>query len=208
MYHHAERSIDVKAVSTMCSILVALVGFACSQESPADHREPRNQRRAPEAATSALDAAETPTHATDSVQRAGLSPGQRLYVPVYSHVYWGPKPRALNLACTLSIRNIDPETAISLETVDYYDTRGSLVGHYVDDAVTLAPLETTEYYLEERDVTGGSGANFIVDWTADTPVSPPVVEAVMIGIHSGQGISFVSESREIVPRSSAARHGE
>ena len=60
------------------------------------------------------------------------------------------------------------------------------------------PLETTEFLINERDVAGGSGANFIVRWRSVEPVNPPYVEAVMIGTDAGQGISFVSQAREIV----------
>lgn len=123
---------------------------------------------------------------------------QTLYVPVYSHVYWGPRPTPFNLACTLSIRNVDISAPITITSVDYYDTAGTLVGHYLDRPRGLMPLETTEFYIEERDASGGSGANFIVRWESGAPVNPPVVEAVMIGIYSGQGISFTSEAREIV----------
>ena len=49
-------------------------------------------------------------------------------------------------------------------TVDYYDTAGNIVRHFLDQPRALAPLETVDFYIKERDTTGGSGANFIVRW--------------------------------------------
>lgn len=149
-------------------------------------------------------ASETHAPATSNNEDAGaadagptFATGQALYVPVYSHVYYGPGQRHFNLACTLSVRNIDTDSPITLIAVDYYNTTGELVRPFVDGPRTLAPLETLDFYIQERDTTGGSGANFIVRWGSNTEVNAPIVEAVMIGVAEGQGISFVSPSREI-----------
>lgn len=126
-----------------------------------------------------------------------LSSGQLLYVPVYSHIYTGDKERPFNLAVTLSIRNTDTKGTLRLTAVDYYDTEGMLVRSYLDAPRELGPLASIRYVVAERDVKGGSGANFIVRWESAAPVNAPVVESVMIGAQSGQGISFTSQAREI-----------
>lgn len=51
--------------------------------------------------------------------------------------------------------------------------------------------------MREDDSRGGAGANFLVDWGAEQPISEPVVEAVMIGTASQQGISFISPGRVV-----------
>jgi hypothetical protein len=51
--------------------------------------------------------------------------------------------------------------------------------------------------VTRNDTKGGSGANFIVEWIAQTEISEPLVEAVMIGTDSQQGISFVGQGRVI-----------
>jgi hypothetical protein len=51
--------------------------------------------------------------------------------------------------------------------------------------------------LAEGDTVGGSGANFLVKWQAKSKVNPPLIEGVMIGTRSGQGISFVSRGQVI-----------
>ena len=54
--------------------------------------------------------------------------------------------------------------------------------------------------IAERDKAGGSGANFIVEWTATQPVTVPIIEAVMIGTQTQQGISFTSRGQVIAER--------
>ena len=68
----------------------------------------------------------------------------------------------------------------------------------LDKPVTLNPLESTRYVIPERDKTGGSGANFIVVWKSDKLVNPPIVESIMIGTKSSQGVSFTSRGRAII----------
>ena len=130
-----------------------------------------------------------------------LSKGQTIYVPVYSNIFSAPRKIPFNLATLLSVRNTDMSGSITIISADYYDTKGKLVRRYYQQPVTLAPLESTSIYIPEDDTVGGSGANFIVKWTSSREVNAPIVESVMIGMKSGQGISFVSPGQEI--RSSA-----
>jgi hypothetical protein len=126
-----------------------------------------------------------------------LSKGQTLYVPVYSNIFSAPKKIPFNLATILSIRNTDMSNPIKIVAADYYDTKGKLVRKYYPQPITLAPLESTDIFIPEDDTTGGSGANFIVKWNSQKEVNVPIIESVMIGMRSGQGISFVSPGQEI-----------
>jgi hypothetical protein len=128
----------------------------------------------------------------------GLSKGQTIYVPAYSHIYIGNKERPFLLTVTLSIRNIDPKHEIKITTVDYYETQGKMLKKNIDRPVVLQPLESLRYVLPEKDKSGGSGANYIVEWQAETLVNPPIVETIMIGTQSQQGISFTSRGKEIL----------
>lgn len=127
-----------------------------------------------------------------------LSSGQKIYVPAYSHIYSGNTERPFLLAVTLSIRNVDPRQAITITVVDYYATQGMHLKHYLTAQKTLKPLESLRFVIPESDKSGGSGANFMVEWTSDRPVNPPIVEAVMIGAQSQQGISFTSRGQVLV----------
>lgn len=128
---------------------------------------------------------------------ARLSKGQILYVPVYSHVYTGDRALPFNLAATMGIRNIDLTNSITVTRVTYHDSKGRLVKRFLSGPLTLPPQGSTSFYLKERDTSGGFGAHFIVEWEAPREINEPIVESVMIGARSGQGISFVSPGREI-----------
>ncbi|MBW2439557.1 MAG: DUF3124 domain-containing protein [Deltaproteobacteria bacterium] len=130
-------------------------------------------------------------------EEAPLSRGQTVYVPIYSHIYSGVKGRPFDLAATLSIRNTNLKNSITLLAVKYYDSEGKLVEDYLIKPLQLNALVSTRYIITEADRAGGSGANFIVVWTSERNVNPPIIEAVMIGTHSGQGISFLSRGQVI-----------
>jgi len=100
---------------------------------------------------------------------------------------------------TLSIRNIDPKRQINICLVDDYETQGKLVKKQIENPLTLKPLESLRYVIPERGISGGSGANFIVEWKANMLVNPPIVESIMIGTQSQQGVSFISRGRVIFP---------
>ena len=126
-----------------------------------------------------------------------LSAGQTVYVPIYSHIYSGLKGRPFSLAATLSIRNTDPKYPITLVSVQFYDSEGKLLKEYLDKPAELKAMASTRYTITESDTAGGSGANFLVKWKSQREVNPPLVEGVMIGTRSGQGISFVSRGQVI-----------
>jgi len=131
-------------------------------------------------------------------EKIGLSDGQTIYVPAYSHIYSGNREQPFLLTVTLSIRNIDPKHQIKITIVDYYETQGKLLKKYVEKPVILNPLESLRYIIPERDKAGGSGANFIVEWKSDKFVNPPIVESIMIGTQNQQGISFTSRGQTII----------
>ncbi len=126
-----------------------------------------------------------------------LSKGETVYVPVYSNVFSAPKQIPFYLATILSIRNTDMSNPVTVLSADYFDTKGKLLKRYYQQSVTLAPLESTYIYIPEDDTAGGFGANFIVKWKTPQEVNMPIIECVMIGAKSGQGISFVSPGQVI-----------
>jgi hypothetical protein len=126
-----------------------------------------------------------------------ISKGQLVYVPVYSHIYSGNRENPFYLAATLSIRNIDPKHTITLLAADYYDSAGKLVKKYVDRATPINPVSGIRFVIKESDTVGGSGAAFIVKWESVQPVNTPIIESIMIGTQTQQGISFTSRGRVI-----------
>ena len=124
-----------------------------------------------------------------------LLKGQTVYVPVYSHIYSGDREQPFYLATTLSIRNTDRKHPITLTAVDYYDSQGKFLKHYLEKPLTLDAMATQRYVVSESDKSGGSGAKFIVVWQSDPPVTEPLIESVMISTKTQQGISFTSRGR-------------
>lgn len=138
---------------------------------------------------------------TGALEPTGLSQGQTLYAPIYSHIYFKNQERTIDLAATVSIRNTDRTHSLVLSTIDYMDNNGQLVRQYLDRPRRLAPLASTSVLIEERDAAGGLGANFIVEWHAAQPINAPVVESIMISTRSALGISFTSRARVLSERS-------
>jgi hypothetical protein len=144
-----------------------------------------------------LSIAMLPTNGWTATADIRLSQKQTVYVPVYSNVFSGPRKRPLQLEATLAIRSTDPVASLRITAIDYYDTAGKLVRRHLKRPQVLGPLASADVHIEERDVSGGFGANFIVKWEADRIINAPVIECVMIGASGGQGISFVSPGQEI-----------
>jgi len=126
--------------------------------------------------------------------------GQTVYVPAYSHVFTGPRANPYNLAISLTVRNTDPSAGMTVTAIDYHDHNGRLIRRYAPSPLSLAPLASSYVHLEEKDTSGGFAPKFIVRWEAPRPISAPLIEAVMIGATSGQGISFVSQGQVIQER--------
>ena len=178
--------------------MAAVVLAACPSQETDQHSQSDARR---EAQPHSLPASPSPPGPDTGAGRARTTAiGQTIYVPIYSHIYYQNKSRALNLTATLSIRNTDLTRSIRVTAVRYYDTDGNVVKEYVAQPLRLAPLATTEVIVEERDMSGGSGANFIVEWSASELVTEPIVEAVMVNSSLSLGLAFVSPGRVIRQR--------
>ncbi|MGQ9921804.1 MAG: DUF3124 domain-containing protein [Desulfobacca sp.] len=121
--------------------------------------------------------------------------GQLVYVPVYSHIYFGDRGKTFNLSVTLSIRNVAPRHPIEVQSVQYLDETGKVVRELVAKPFLLASFAASRFFIQESDVTGGSEAAFLVRWRAAQPVPPPIIDALMVGTSFGQGISFNTSGR-------------
>jgi Protein of unknown function (DUF3124) len=122
---------------------------------------------------------------------------QSVYVPAYSSLVDSGGQALLNLSVTLSVRNTSPTLSLVVEHIDYYDTAGNLVQHYIPATIAVRPFGTIEILIPTNDVRGGTGANFVVDWGATAPTSEPVIETVMVGASGGRGFAFISPGHPI-----------
>ncbi len=126
--------------------------------------------------------------------------GQTIYVPAYSAVYTSDRAHRFELAITLSIRNTDQDHPIFLTAARYHDQDGQRVRDHVKKPIRIGPMASIEYFVSESDTSGGVSASFLVDWVAEQSVTAPVVESIMVGTLSTQGVSFTCPGRVLQDR--------
>lgn len=131
-----------------------------------------------------------------------LSRGQALYLPIYSHIWYGDLnkqgyPIKSAVSALVSIRNTDPRTPIRILSARYYSTEGTLLRNYLSGPHTVPPMGTFELYVERKESAGGSGANFVIDWQSDAPANAPLVEALHVDVHGSRGLTFITHTRPI-----------
>ncbi len=126
----------------------------------------------------------------------GYSQG-KTYLPIYSHIYHDHEHKSFDLTITISIRNVLPNDTVYILKADYFNTIGENIRQYIDRPIYLCPLETLEIVIEEQDIEGGSGANFVFDWATLNGKNPPLFEAVMISTYGQQGLSFITRGVQI-----------
>ena len=139
-----------------------------------------------------------------AVAQRALSNGQLLYLPIYSVVQYGDRDRSgaareLPVSALVSVHNTDLERPIRLLGARYYATDGKFLRDFVPSARVLKPMETVEFLVERRDVVGGSGANFVIQWEAAAPVSPPLVQALHVEVQTNRAIVFTTDA-VLIPR--------
>ena len=136
-------------------------------------------------------------------QRA-LSSGQYLYLPIYAFIQYGDRDksgtaRELPVSSLVSIHNTDLDRPIRLLAARYFGTDGRFLRDFLPAPRALKPMETVEFLVERRDVVGGSGANFVIQWEAEVPVSPPLVQALHVEMQTNRAIVFTTDA-VLIPR--------
>jgi hypothetical protein len=143
----------------------------------------------------------TPSYAGAS--GVSLYSWQSLYLPIYSHVYHGEvnpktgKPSETLVSAMISIRNTDPRMALKVTSARYYNTEGKLLSEFLPVPRSVPPLGTHELYVPRSDSSGGSGANFIIEWNAERPINPPLVEALHADIREARTLLFITTARPV-----------
>lgn len=139
-------------------------------------------------------------------QDVTLSVGQTLYLPIYSHLYHGElnpksgKPSETLVSTHVSVRNTDPKQSIRLSSARYYNTDGKLLREYLPQPQTIPPLGTYELFVSRSDSSGGSGANFLIDWNAEKPANSPLVEALHADIREARTLLFTTSGKPLPAR--------
>lgn len=119
------------------------------------------------------------------------------YLSVYSHIYTVTQQRISDLTATISMRNTSITDTLYVFKAEYFDTNGKSVRNYITQPIFIAPMETAEIVIEQKDNAGGSGANFIFDWKIKPSSPEPLFEAIMISTSGQQGLSFTTQGKRI-----------
>jgi hypothetical protein len=126
-----------------------------------------------------------------------LAKQQKVYVPAYSDIYHLDGNKRFLLTVTAVVRNTSLQDTVYVNKVDFLDSKGSLIRKYVQRTIAIGPLASAEFIVEYQEKQGGAGASFIIDWGSKNQAAKPLIQAVMIGTLSQQGISFITEGIDI-----------
>jgi hypothetical protein len=152
-------------------------------------------------AAQAQTADDYPTSFTGSLVEPSLDRvaiRRTVYVAAYSTVRLASGKLKVHLATTLSIQNTSEERPLNILRLDYFDTAGNLIHRYLPKPIAIRPFGTVEAFVPAENTRGGTGANFIVEWSADGLITDPLIEAVMVGVHGAQGFSFTSRGKAMI----------
>lgn len=148
------------------------------------------------AACSKTKVPETKHHSNyhfETIDQSAFKQTELVYVPIYSDIYYVDSKHTFSLTATLSIRNTSFKDSLYVFSIDYYNSGGQKVRRYNKSTLLIKPMESVEFVVEDKDDTGGVGANFVVEWGAKPGAQKPYFQGVMIGTTGQQGISFTTE---------------
>jgi hypothetical protein len=119
------------------------------------------------------------------------------YLSIYSQIYSFSQSKTYDLTAMASLRNTSDLDTIYILKATYYDTSGKFVRQYFSHPIFLAPMETAEIIIDEVDVSGGTGSNFIFEWKIPKNCPEPLFEGIMNSTIGQQGLSFTTKAVRI-----------
>jgi hypothetical protein len=131
------------------------------------------------------------------VPMQALTVNGQIYVPAYSSVSIVQGKVRADFSVTVSMHNASQAKPLVLKRIAYFDTSGQLIQEYLPKPIALKPFGAIEIFIPQNDVRGGTGANFLVEWSAVGPIAEPVVEALMVGGIGAGHYAFISQGRSI-----------
>lgn len=121
--------------------------------------------------------------------------GQLLYLPVYSNVPYQLDTVKFNMSAFVAIHNTDLYNKIVLSKVLYFNHEGRLVDDFLPNgSVSIPPLATKDFYIPYEDQSG-TGANFLIEWSADTLVNEPLIESVTLSVKPNNSVAVLSQGK-------------
>ena len=121
--------------------------------------------------------------------------GQLLYMPVYSNVPYQIDTMLFNMSAFVAIHNTDLSKNIMLTKVLYFDQDGNIVTDFLKKSpISINPLATKDFYIPYEDQSG-TGANFLIEWVSDLPVSEPLIESVTLCLKPNNTLAVTSQGK-------------
>ncbi|MFG6687422.1 DUF3124 domain-containing protein [Mariniflexile sp. HNIBRBA6329] len=161
-------------------IVILFFNYSCEKEKEISSVHPTNWKH------------RTVNHPlSDSLEKG------KTYLSVYSEIYSETEHRVHSLTATVSLRNINTNDTVYIDKAIYYNTHGEAIRTYFNETIFIAPMETVEIVIDEHDKTGGTGANFLFNWSIKPQSNAPYFESVMISTSGQQGISFTTQGKTI-----------
>jgi len=129
----------------------------------------------------------------DKTAMPELEINESVYVPAYSDLYYESQEKKTFFTVILSLRNISFTDTLYFTHIDYYSSHGKLLRQYIDKVMVLKPMESMEYIVEEAEKEGGTGANFVVKYSArENLKNHPFIESIMMGNLDNYRFAFTS----------------
>jgi len=119
------------------------------------------------------------------------------YLSVYSQIYSFSQHSKYNLTGLISMRNVSEVDTLYISRADYFATGGEKIRGYIEEPVFLLPMETIDIIIDQNDVSGGTGSNFIFEWHISEDAPEPIFEGVMSSMQGNQGVGFTTTAKRL-----------
>ena len=122
---------------------------------------------------------------------------KQAYVPFYRTLYVA-EDRAVNkLAATLSVHNTSSEHGLIVNTLTYYDGNGEKINELMKEPHVLRPLASAEFHVGQKQPGTAHVAAAVIGWSGEASISPPLIEAIIVGKYGTKGFSVISRGVEL-----------
>lgn len=121
----------------------------------------------------------------------------KTYLSVYPLIYNVSEYRTSRPTSTVSLRNPNEADSLIVTSAKFFNTEGDPIRTYFDYPIYIAPMETVQIVIAQKDIEGGPGANFIFTWKIKEGINKPIFDAVMITTVGGLGWAFSTDGKEI-----------
>lgn len=132
----------------------------------------------------------TLTPQTEPLPMSAVS--ETVYVPLYRSLYVGEQRALKILSGTLSIHNTSSKFPLLLTNLTYLNGNGETTVERLRKPHFLPPLAAAEFYIDHAESDAASVASAVVQWSGDSAITPPLIEAVIIGKYGSKGFSILS----------------